>query len=137
MSTPLSRTLRRGDYLLLAAFCLGLFCFALAFDRSFSTHETIHCVNVREMIADGDWVIPHFGDRPWLERPPLPFWITVPIVIFSMCRYMYLVYQKGWGDAPEEVLAKDRTLQLAIVLWFVTIMLLFKFDIAGHPLFAW
>ncbi len=80
MSTSLSQTLRRNDYLLLASFCLGLFCFALGFDRSFSTHETIHCVNVREMIADGDWIVPHFGGRPWLERPPLPFWITIPIV---------------------------------------------------------
>ena len=79
MST-LPQTLRRGDYLLLAGFCLLLFGFALGFGRTFSTHETIHCVNVREMIADGNWVIPHFGGRPWLERPPLPFWITVPIV---------------------------------------------------------
>jgi 4-amino-4-deoxy-L-arabinose transferase-like glycosyltransferase len=79
MST-LPQTLRRGDYLFLAGFCLLLFGFALGFNRTFSTHETIHCVNVREMIADGDWVIPHFGGRPWLERPPLPFWITVPLV---------------------------------------------------------
>jgi 4-amino-4-deoxy-L-arabinose transferase-like glycosyltransferase len=77
---PLPRTLRRGDYLLLAGFCLLLFGFTLGYGRSFSTHETIHCVNVREMIADGDWIIPHFGGRPWLERPPLPFWITVPLV---------------------------------------------------------
>lgn len=55
-------------------------------------------------------------------------WMTVPIVIYALFRYMYLVYQKGWGGAPDEVLQKDRVLQGAIVVWFLLIMLLFKFD---------
>ncbi len=61
-------------------------------------------------------------------------WITVPIVIYSVCRYLYLVYQKGWGGAPDEVLMKDRALQAAIILWFMAVLLLFKFDNLGHPL---
>lgn len=60
-------------------------------------------------------------------------WITVPIVLYSVFRYLYLVYQKGWGGAPDEVLLKDRTLQVAIGLWFVTMLLLFAFDRAGVP----
>src|SRR5262245_4484920 len=32
------------------------------------------------MRADGDWIIPHYGGRPWVERPPLPFWITNAVV---------------------------------------------------------
>ncbi|HLK59871.1 MAG TPA: decaprenyl-phosphate phosphoribosyltransferase [Chthonomonadaceae bacterium] len=63
-------------------------------------------------------------------------WITVPIVIFGVCRYLYLVYQKGWGDAPDEVLLKDRMLQVVVILWFIVVMLLFKFDIVGKPLFG-
>lgn len=55
-------------------------------------------------------------------------WVTVPIVIYSVCRYLYLVYQKGMGGAPDEVLLKDRTLQVAIALWFVLVLLLFAFD---------
>lgn len=55
-------------------------------------------------------------------------WMTVPVVIYALFRYMYLVYQKGWGGAPDEVLQKDRVLQGAIVVWFLLIMLLFKFD---------
>jgi 4-hydroxybenzoate polyprenyltransferase len=55
-------------------------------------------------------------------------WITVPVVIYALFRYMYLVYQKGWGGAPDEVLQKDRVLQAAIVVWFVLVLLLFKFD---------
>ena len=55
-------------------------------------------------------------------------WITVPVVIYCLFRYMYLVYQKGWGGAPEEVLKQDRIMQIAIVVWFVLVMALFKFD---------
>src|SRR5689334_13249081 len=80
MSTSEPTPLRRGDYLLLAAYCALVCGFALWFDRTLSSHETVGCVNIREMRADGDWVIPHYGGRPWLERPPLPFWLTLPFV---------------------------------------------------------
>jgi 4-amino-4-deoxy-L-arabinose transferase-like glycosyltransferase len=68
------------DYLLLLVYGLILAAFPLAYSRTLSTHETVHCVNVREMQLDGDWIIPHYGGRPWLERPPLPFWLTLPAV---------------------------------------------------------
>lgn len=55
-------------------------------------------------------------------------WITVPIVIYGICRYLYLVYQKGMGGAPEEVLRTDRWMQCTILLWFLVIMALFKYD---------
>jgi 4-amino-4-deoxy-L-arabinose transferase-like glycosyltransferase len=81
MSTPESAPgLRNRDFLLLLLYGLALFSFPLAFGRTLSTHETVHCLNIREMRLDGDWIIPHYGGRPWLERPPLPFWLTVPIV---------------------------------------------------------
>jgi 4-hydroxybenzoate polyprenyltransferase len=57
-------------------------------------------------------------------------WITIPIVIYSVCRYLYLVYQKGMGGAPDEVLLKDRVLQLAMGLWLLLILVIFAFD---HP----
>ncbi len=64
-------------------------------------------------------------------------WFTVPFVIFGICRYLYLVYQKGMGGAPEEVLRTDRSMQVTVILWFVVSALLLKFDIAGHPIFGW
>lgn len=70
----------RRDFALLALCCAVVSAFPLLFDRTLSTHETTHCQNVREMRADGDWVIPHYGGRPWLERPPLPFWLTQPVL---------------------------------------------------------
>jgi 4-amino-4-deoxy-L-arabinose transferase-like glycosyltransferase len=72
--------LRLRDAALLAACCAVLSAFPLLFNRTLSTHETTHCQNVREMRSDGDWVIPHYGGRPWLERPPLPFWLTIPVI---------------------------------------------------------
>src|SRR5262245_7589623 len=80
MSTPPATTLRKADYLLLAGYSLLVCGFALWFGRTFTTHETVGCVNVREMRASGDWIIPSYGGRPWLERPPLPFWLTMPFV---------------------------------------------------------
>jgi 4-amino-4-deoxy-L-arabinose transferase-like glycosyltransferase len=79
MSTPLS-PLKRGEYLLLFVYCLLLFLFPVFFNRPFSTHETSHVVPIQEMRQDRDWIIPHYGGRPWLERPPLPFWLTVPLL---------------------------------------------------------
>ena len=43
--------------------------------------------------------------------------ITVPFVLYGLFRYMYLIYVRGEGSAPDEVLLKDRPLQFAILLW--------------------
>jgi len=68
------------DYALLSLFCLVLFSFPLFNNRVLTTHETVHCQNVREMMRDVDWIIPHYGGRVWMERPPLPFWISAAFV---------------------------------------------------------
>ena len=65
------------------------------------------------------------------EHPHL--WITVPIVIYTLCRYMYLVYQKGMGGEPEEALMHDRAMQIAILLWLATVLLLLAFDHGATP----
>ena len=63
-------------------------------------------------------------------------WVTVPFIIYGVCRYLYLVYQKGWGGAPDEVLLKDRELLISVILWFVVVLLVFKFDTIGRPFFG-
>ena len=68
-----------------------------------------------------------------LTHPHL--WVTVPFIIYGVCRYLYLVYQKGWGGAPDEVLLKDRELLVSVLLWFVVVLLVFKFDGVGRSLF--
>lgn len=68
------------DYQLLVVYCVLVCGFVFWYDRTLTAHETVGCINIREMMRDGDWIIPHYGGRPWLERPPLPFWLTMPVV---------------------------------------------------------
>lgn len=46
--------------------------------------------------------------------------LTVPFVLYGLFRYMYLIHVKGEGSAPDEVLLRDRPLQVAIALWGLT-----------------
>ena len=46
--------------------------------------------------------------------------LTVPFVLYGLFRYMYLIHVKGEGSAPDEVLLRDRPLQIAIALWGLT-----------------
>ncbi len=46
--------------------------------------------------------------------------LTVPFVFYAMFRYLYLIYVKEEGGAPDEVFLKDRPLQLTMLLWAVS-----------------
>jgi 4-hydroxybenzoate polyprenyltransferase len=50
--------------------------------------------------------------------------LTVPFVIYAIFRYMYLVYVHGEGGAPEEILLKDRLMQLSVVGWGLSLLLM-------------
>ena len=43
--------------------------------------------------------------------------LTIPFVLYGMFRYLYLIHVRQEGGAPEEILLKDRPLQVALVLW--------------------
>lgn len=45
--------------------------------------------------------------------------VTVPFVWYGIARYLYLIHVRGEGSAPDEVLLKDRPLQIAIILWAI------------------
>ena len=51
--------------------------------------------------------------------------LTIPFVLYGVFRYLYLVQIENCGGAPEEVLLSDRPLQLAILLWGFSILLIF------------
>ena len=46
--------------------------------------------------------------------------LTIPFVAYGVLRYLYLIHVKGVGDAPEEILVKDKPLMINIVLWLIT-----------------
>jgi 4-hydroxybenzoate polyprenyltransferase len=50
--------------------------------------------------------------------------ITVPFVMYGLLHYLYLIHVKGEGGAPDEVLLKDRPLQITIALWGMTYLVL-------------
>lgn len=78
--TGLDYRLTRTDHALLVGICVVLFGYSLVDDRVLTTHEAVHCQNVREMLETHEWFIPTYGGRPWLERPPLPHWCTAVFV---------------------------------------------------------
>ncbi|MBZ0304393.1 MAG: decaprenyl-phosphate phosphoribosyltransferase [Anaerolineae bacterium] len=50
--------------------------------------------------------------------------ITVPFVLYGLFRYMYLIYVREEGSAPDEVLLTDRPLLISIMLWGLTFVLI-------------
>jgi 4-hydroxybenzoate polyprenyltransferase len=49
---------------------------------------------------------------------------TVPYVIYGIFRYMYLVHRHDAGGNPEDVLLRDRPMQLTVALWVLTAMVI-------------
>jgi 4-hydroxybenzoate polyprenyltransferase len=52
-------------------------------------------------------------------QPSYPPWLmlTIPVVIYGIFRYLYLVRVEGHGGSPEELLLTDRPLLGTVVLW--------------------
>jgi 4-hydroxybenzoate polyprenyltransferase len=50
--------------------------------------------------------------------------LTVPFVMYGLFRYLYLIHVQGEGSAPDEVLLKDRPLQIALGLFGLTFIVL-------------
>ncbi|HET6317892.1 MAG TPA: decaprenyl-phosphate phosphoribosyltransferase [Chloroflexota bacterium] len=43
--------------------------------------------------------------------------LTIPVVLYGLFRYLFLIRQGGVGGAPEELLFRDRPLLLSVVVW--------------------
>ena len=55
-----------------------------------------------------------------------PKWLmfTIPLVIYGIARYLYLIYEKKEGESPERVLLSDKPLLFTVVLWIVFVYLI-------------
>jgi len=51
--------------------------------------------------------------------------LTIPIVLYGVFRYLYLIQMEDSGGAPEDILISDHPLQLAILCWVFSILLIF------------
>jgi hypothetical protein len=42
-------------------------------------HEALVAQGAREILATGEWTYPTIGGLPWLEKPPLPWWLVAAL----------------------------------------------------------
>jgi 4-hydroxybenzoate polyprenyltransferase len=51
--------------------------------------------------------------------------LTIPFVLYGVFRYLFLIHVKHEGGEPEEMLLTDRPLQATILLWGLSILVIF------------
>lgn len=51
--------------------------------------------------------------------------LTIPFVLYGIFRYLSIMQINKMGGEPEELLLKDRPLQITILLWAISIMIIF------------
>lgn len=62
---------------------------------------------------------------PKVPVKPYPLLMaTIPVVIYALFRYLYLMFQRGEGGTPEDLLFRDRPLQAAILLWGLMVVVI-------------
>jgi choline-glycine betaine transporter len=50
--------------------------------------------------------------------------LTIPLVIYGVARYLYLIYEKQEGESPERVLLSDKPLLFTVSLWGISALLM-------------
>jgi len=50
--------------------------------------------------------------------------LTIPFVIYGLFRYLYLIRVSHIAGAPEEVIFTDHPMQVDILLWGLTVIIL-------------
>ncbi len=66
-------------WLLLVALSVTTFGYNLGPARSLTEHETYVAAPAKQMVTDGDYLLPRIGDHLWVEKPPLPYWLSAAV----------------------------------------------------------
>lgn len=61
---------------------------------------------------------------PSILNSPKWMMLTIPMVIYGVARYLYVIYEKKEGESPERVLLSDKPLLTAVVVWGISIILI-------------
>lgn len=69
------------------------------------------------LVLFGDFLPRTFLASKWLM-------LTVPLVIYGVMRYLYVIYEKKEGESPERVLLSDIPLLTAIIVWTLLVFLI-------------
>ncbi|MDO8570900.1 MAG: decaprenyl-phosphate phosphoribosyltransferase [Candidatus Daviesbacteria bacterium] len=59
---------------------------------------------------------------PFIEAKYLM--ITVPLVLYGVMRYLYIIYEKREGESPERVILTDTPILATVILWLITIIVI-------------
>lgn len=69
---------------------------------------------------------------PTVLKSPKLMMLTIPLVIYGIARYLYVIYEKEEGESPERVLLSDKPLLLTVLIWgLVASMIVFYLPILG------
>jgi 4-amino-4-deoxy-L-arabinose transferase-like glycosyltransferase len=95
-------------YRALALFLLVLWLSTLAARPLFNPDEGRYAEIPREMLASGDWVVPHLNGLAYIEKPPLQYWATA------------LTYRLlGLSELSARLYAALTALGIVLTLWLV------------------
>jgi 4-amino-4-deoxy-L-arabinose transferase-like glycosyltransferase len=109
-------TLPRWLWTALAA-CAAIWLMGLGFRGLFNPDEGRYAEISREMLASGDWVVPHLNGLVYIEKPPLQYWITAiseavfgqndwaPRLYTGLCALLtvyalWALIRRQWGAVP-------------------------------------
>ena len=61
---------------------------------------------------------------PSILKSPKLMMLTIPLVIYGIARYLYVIYEKGEGESPERVLLSDKPLLYTVLTWALSVFLI-------------
>ena len=59
---------------------------------------------------------------PSTLRTPKWMMLTIPIVIYGVARYLYVIYEKKEGESPARVLLSDKPLLFTVIVWVLSVI---------------
>ncbi|MFC1624823.1 UbiA prenyltransferase family protein [Patescibacteria group bacterium] len=59
---------------------------------------------------------------PSVLKSPKLMMLTIPIVIYGVARYLYIIYEKGEGESPARVLLSDLPILFSVLIWVAVTM---------------
>lgn len=74
--TPLFLQNRRRSVLLLVGLCAVLYLYGLGAREFETTDEARRALVVRSMVDSGNYVVPELSGHPYLQKPPLYYWLA-------------------------------------------------------------
>lgn len=61
---------------------------------------------------------------PSILKTPKWMMLTIPLVIYGVARYLYIIYEKKAGESPERVLLSDKPILATVMLWGLSLFLI-------------